>query len=85
MANEHIKELNAVKEILNAYSTRVHYSVTKTYFDYGQNWLWTTLLADDGKNSWQAITPAEQKLILFGDIDDANLVIRRLIKFFETN
>jgi hypothetical protein len=40
------------------------YHVGETYFDYGQDWKWTTLLKDSDYGSVQALTPAEQKMIL---------------------
>lgn len=42
------------------------YRVETIYFDYGQDWLWTTLVAHtaDG-NSYQALSPREQEDLLF--------------------
>lgn len=44
--------------------------VEDTYFDYGQNWLWTTLIAihekANGTSTWQAIYPTQQAAILAG-------------------
>ena len=47
---------------------RYRYFVGKTYFDYGQGWLWTTVLCETGKSgcmgSYQALNPCEQEKIL---------------------
>ena len=44
------------------------YRVENTYFDYGQDWLWTTLIAHtaDG-HSYQALSPREQENLLTAD------------------
>lgn len=47
------------------------YCVGNTYFDFGQNWMWTTILCADG-SGWgsQAITPEQQEeIILSKDLD----------------
>ena len=45
------------------------YRVGVTYFDYGQNWKWTTVLCDNGDawGGYQALNPREQDEILFSD------------------
>lgn len=45
-----------------------HYHVGDTYFDFGQNWVWTTILCDGG---YQALYPRDQERIITGDIDAA--------------
>ena len=47
--------------------TGVRYAVENTYFDYGQNWKWTTIVAhgkDGGR--WQVLNPKEHGLITDG-------------------
>lgn len=50
---------------------RYKYRVGETYFDYGQNWVWTTVLCDMGGHgvtgSYQALCPREQEEILLSD------------------
>ena len=40
------------------------YYVDETYFDYGQGWMWTTVLCKSGKYSYQALNPREQEEVL---------------------
>lgn len=42
------------------------YTVEDCYFDFGQNWMWTTIIAHDPSmgTSWQAIYPNMQERIL---------------------
>ncbi len=48
------------------------YYVGETYFDYGQDWKWTTILCRGGiTGCYQAISPLEQLMILQGDLDEA--------------
>ena len=50
------------------------YSVGETYFDFGQNWRWTTILCDGGSfGGYQALSPAAQEEIIFSP-DGAALV-----------
>ena len=45
-----------------------HYSVGDCYFDFGQNWLWTTILSDGGDyGGYQALNPAEQERIVMAE------------------
>lgn len=56
-------------QILTAASPRKYkYQVEDTYFDFGQNWLWTTIICyrPDGE-SYQALYPADQEAILTTD------------------
>ena len=50
---------------------RYQYYVGETYFDFGQNWKWTTVLCRTGETgitgSYQALNPAEQEKILLSD------------------
>lgn len=42
-----------------------HYTVGDCYFDFGQNWVWTTVLSDGGDyGGYQALTPREQEMIV---------------------
>lgn len=68
------KALEAAAAMLTALSPReTVYKVEETYFDFGQNWMWTTVIAyrKDG-GSWQALSPREQDLIT-EEISAANI------------
>lgn len=57
--------LEAAAKLLEVASPNgTRYTVEDTYFDYGQDWRWTTVIAyrKDG-TSWQALYPAEHELI----------------------
>ena len=44
------------------------YYVDETYFDYGQDWKWTTVLCSGGSfGGYQALNPVEQEEILLGE------------------
>ena len=49
-----------------------HYSVQNIYFDYGQGWMWTTVVCDHG-DGYQALTPKEQASVVYGDLFDEDM------------
>lgn len=58
------KRLEALARVLNNYTVPTYscnepITVGVTYFDYGQDWKWTTLL-----RGYQVLTPKEQELLL---------------------
>ena len=59
--------LAAAAAMMTAFSGGgIFYDVGITYFDFGQDWKWTTILAQrDNGDSWQAINPAMQEKIIF--------------------
>ena len=65
------KALVTAATILTAISPKgIRYTVDETYFDYGQRWMWTTLIArrPDGVE-YQALCPRDhEKIILSEDI-----------------
>lgn len=67
------KNMQAVASLLTATSKNGYiYQVENVYFDYGQDWLWTTIVAYDLTNnsftsSWQVLTPAEWKDVVLAD------------------
>lgn len=65
------KKLEAVAKMLEALSpNNVEYEVDDTYFDFGQGWKWTTILAYDSKGvirRYQAINPREWGNILLAE------------------
>lgn len=60
------KKLEAAAELLTKKSPRGYtYYVGETYFDFGQNWIWTTILCKGGQwGSYQALSPRTQGLII---------------------
>lgn len=59
------------------------YRVGDTYFDYGQNWKWTTLLVDDGGNwgGYQALNPREFEAIVEAETPEQILeIVREMFK-----
>ena len=68
--NEGSPEYNRLVAAANRMNTLsplgFHYYVGDTYFDYGQGWMWTTILCDNGGmfGSFQALCPALQKKIV---------------------
>jgi len=51
--------------------TQCRYYVGETYFDYGQDWMWTTILCNASDGSYQALSPKAQELILNEQIEEA--------------
>lgn len=65
-------KLSAICILLNSMSpNKINYRVEDTYFDYGQDWRWTTIIAHrNNGDSWQAIYPAmQERILLAGDFD----------------
>lgn len=56
--------LEALADELNALCEETMFSVGDVYFDAGQGWVWTTVLAERNGESWQAVTPAEWSFAL---------------------
>lgn len=67
---EERKKLDLMASMLTFLSpNRRQYYVGDTYFDYGQNWIWTTILADScpAQGSYQALYPKQQEDVLLAD------------------
>ena len=65
-------KLVAVAEMLEAFSPNgFSYTVDEIYFDFGQDWWWTTIVANrqNGKlwDSWQALSPRQWERILMSE------------------
>lgn len=63
-----MNNLIAVVAIFNTTSDKIVYTVEDCYFDIGQNWMWTTIIAhkdnsDSVLSSYQAVNSKEWKLI----------------------
>lgn len=57
--------------------------VEDIYFDFGQNWKWTTLVAypvSVGSMSYQCLCPRDYKKIVAGDIDEFMDAVKTVIK-----
>lgn len=69
--SDEYRKLKAFAEMLNAKTDHISYSVKTVYFDAGQNWEYTTILAskngqDDPLGAWQALTPMQQMRVVNG-------------------
>lgn len=69
VASEEYKRLEEVAQALTRKSPRGYrYYVGETYFDYGQDWSWTTILCEGGMfGIYQALNPREQEAVIMGD------------------
>ena len=82
------KKLETAAQMLTTFSTSsIEYGVDDVYFDYGQKWEWTTIIAYDPTqagvlHSWQALSPKEQEAIVTasGPLELAHAVNNYLIK-----
>ena len=60
------QKLQLAASLMNAfYGDDNTFTVGETYFDYGQDWKWTTIFANHGTNkSFQALNPRDHGLIV---------------------
>ena len=58
----------------------VRYKVQDVYFDYGQNWMWTTIVAErPNGDSWQALYPRDwEKLVTSDSIIDIVATVKAI-------
>ena len=83
------KKFEIVAEFLNlnAYrnGTATNFYVGETYLDYGQDWKWTTVLADDPGWSWQVLSPREWKEIFFAEPSELYGIVEQIVsdKYFK--
>ena len=63
---EDYNKLSMLAALLTANSkNHYRYYVEDTYFDLGQDWMWTTVICEGGYGgSYQALNPAEQEFLL---------------------
>lgn len=68
-------------------NSNIQYEVGETYFDFGQGWKWTTIIAHDRTRekdsvlgSWQALTPKDQENILSDYASAMDELAQRLAK-----
>jgi len=77
-----VAKLNLACEELNRLSRNgITYTVEDTWFDYGQRWMWTTIIGHDPNCPWcesyQALCPRDFERILYStDIPTTVSVIR---------
>lgn len=70
--SEEYEKLDRVSTFLTAMSpNKYYYYVGNTYFDFGQDWKWTTILAKTPRgDSYQALNPRQQEDILLATSDE---------------
>jgi hypothetical protein len=74
---EHTRQymrLEAAAKLLNAEmdpEDKGVFEVRNIYFDYGQGWMWTTIVFNGGDqwSSYQALNPKHQSMIVCGDLE----------------
>ena len=79
----HIATLMMNEIIQRTYPDR-YFSVEDTYFDYGQDWKYTTIIAHNPSagsvlSSYQALTPKNQEQILFGPLADLPALCEKIV------
>jgi len=81
------KNLEAAAALMTAFSPKgIIYRVQETYFDYGQDWMWTTIIAYEdsprwGRDSWQALNPREQEEIcLTSNVKELAKVVEKVME-----
>lgn len=79
-SKEH-KRLEAAALLINA-ETKKLCKVNTVYFDYGQEWSWTTISIESGMKSFpmiQALNPVQQKKIVYGTLEEFTDTVKELI------
>ena len=71
--------LSAAKNLIES-ETKVSCIINEVYFDYSQDWLCTTLLAESEIGYYQALTPKQQEKIVYGEIDEWFNTIKEIIQ-----
>ena len=78
------KNLTAVAKMLEAISPNDYrYEVEITYFDFGQQWTWTTIIAHNDENGdhWQAINPMEWEHVVTAEtLSDLAVIAEHITK-----
>lgn len=82
--SEEYQKLAAVAEALTKKSPKGYrYEVGETYFDYGQDWSWTTILCEGGIfGGYQALCPRDQEEIILGNHTPEEMADRVLASRF---
>ena len=69
--SEAYKNLESAARIFEKKSPGISFKVQDTYFDFGQGWKWTTIIADKRGDIWQALNPRDWEEIVNGCADSA--------------
>ena len=73
-SEEYTRLQNFADELNNDARFQANYTVEDLYFDYGQNWMWTTIIAhkqNERGGGWQALTPRNQeRVVQWIELDD---------------
>ena len=73
-SEEYTRLQNFADELNNDARFQANYTVEDLYFDYGQNWMWTTIIAhkeNERGGGWQALTPRNQeRVVQWTELDD---------------
>ena len=77
------RRLDVVSRLLNLFSG-LETEVGDTYFDFGQDWRWTTVLgrekdSPDDAPKFQVLSPAQQNTILNGSLADLHSAVQDLM------
>lgn len=82
------RKLEAAAKVINSFSKSEYIiKVGETYFDFGQDWKWTTLIADNGNGgvlgSYQLLNPKQQEKIVYGTLDEFQQTVAELINYLD--
>lgn len=58
-------------------ATNANAKVKTIYFDYGQNWKFTTVVAD-----YQVLTPRLQEMVLYGSLKDVQEALIEAVEIY---
>lgn len=58
------------------------YGVEETYFDFGQDWKWTTIICNNGGNfgGYQALSPAAQERVILSTVAELPTVCAEILQ-----
>lgn len=78
------RRLKQVVTLLNAISKKLRFTIETVYYDFGANWKYTTIIANDPTitgilSNWQALSSQQQRKIIMGSFTDCKTVIRELL------
>lgn len=74
------KRLEAAGKLIEA-ETGCSVVVKNTYFDYEQDWKWTTLIAEPvDRMTYQILCPRDYKKIVAGDMDEFVEAVKTVIR-----
>ena len=68
--DEYARLLTAARVLTAISPKHITYTVEDTYFDYGQGWMWTTIIANNPSSTfgdYQVLCPRDHEKILLTD------------------